>query len=253
MPDFKKYKLKTKSAVRKMVPDGVVRRFKILKQGEKYVPPIGKIDFGDFRRLKPMSDDFGFARGGSIARQYIEKFLTNHSADIKGAVLEVGDNKYTMAYGKNRVTKSDILDVNEGNPKATIVADLTNADHLPSNMYDCVILTNVISMIFDYDSAFRTIYRILKPSGVLLLTSGVGFKLHRNPNCEIHWNISDLCLRKILVEFFRGEKITTERYGNILTFMCFLFGIGRTELDDKEYDFNDDNYPVIFGVRAVKD
>jgi len=242
-----------KSALRKIIPDKLVRRLKIIKYGENYVPAIGKIDFGDFRRVKPISDDFGFARGGSIARYYIEKFLSNHSLDIKGSVLEVGDNKYTVEFGKHRVKKSDVLDINQTNKKATIIADLTNAEHLPSNAYDCVILTNVISMIFDHQSALRSVHRVLKPSGVLLLTSGVGFKTHQNPHCNIYWNMSDFCLKKILTEFFNSERITTQRYGNILTFMSFLYGIGRHELNDEDYKYNDDSYPVIFGIRAQKD
>jgi hypothetical protein len=247
------YKLKAKILLRKIIPDGLVRYFKILKYGADYVPAVGKINFGDLRRTKPMSKDFGYVRGGPIDRYYIEKFLIDSSSDIKGTVLEVGDNKYTMVYGKNNITKSDILDVNQENKKATIIADLTNAGHIPSNTYDCIILTHVISMIYDYSSAMRTVHRILKPSGVLLLTSGVGFKIHQNPNCDIHWNISDICFKKILGEFFPKDRITTQRYGNILTMSCFLFGVGRTEISEKEYDFNDVDYPVIFGVRAVKD
>lgn len=236
-----------------MVPDGVVRHFKILKYGSNYVPSVGKINFGDFRRTKPFSQDFGYVRGGPIDRHYIEKFLNFHSSDIKGRVLEVGDNKYTLGFGKENVSKSDILDINKDNKKANIIADLTDAGHLPSNTYDCIILTHVISMIYDYKSALATAHRILKPSGVLLLTSGVGFKIHQNPNCDIHWNISDICFKKILADFFSSQRITTKRYGNILTMSSFLFGIGRKELSDKEYSHDDADYPVIFGVRAVKD
>jgi len=246
------YKLKIKKSLRKLAPDGLVRHLKRLKHGENYVPAVGKIDFGDLRRTKPMSDDFGYKRGGPIDRHYIEQFLSMHSSGIKGRVLEVGDNKYTITFGKQNVSKSDILDINSANKKATIIADLTNADHIPSNTYDCIILTHVISMIYDYKSALQTVHRILKPSGVLLLTSGVGFKIHQNPNCEIHWNISDLCFKRILGEFFQPKNVTTQRFGNILTMTSFLFGVGRTEIKDSEYKFNDVDYPVIFGVRAVK-
>jgi len=253
MFDLNQYKLRTKILLRKFVPDGAIRRFKIFKYGADYVPAVGKINFGDLRRMKPMSHDFGYVRGGPVDRYYIEKFLLNSSSDIKGTVLEVGDNKYTNDYGKQSVIKSDILDVNRENKKATIIADLTDAGHIPSNTYDCIILTHVISMIYDYASALRTVHRILKPSGVLLLTSGVGFKIHQNPNCDIHWNISDICFKKILGEFFSADRITTNRFGNIFTFACFLYGIGRKEISEKEYNFNDIDYPVIFGVRAVKD
>ena len=47
-------------------------------------PPveIGKIDFGSFRRLTPISEDFGCDRGRPIDRHYIEKFLAARASDI---------------------------------------------------------------------------------------------------------------------------------------------------------------------------
>lgn len=247
------YKVKAKVALRKIIPDPLVRGYKIRRQRDNYVPSVGKIEFGDFRRLKPMSHDFGYARGGPIDRYYIEKFLAQHAADIKGHVLEMEDNKYTLRYGQKKVAKSDILDVNLGNRKATIIADLTDARHIPANSFDCVILAHFISMIHDYNSALRTIHRILKRSGVLLLTSGVGFKMPRNPDHMVYWNISDACFKKILGEYFPLEKITTRRHGNVLTMSCFLYGVGRGELSAREFDHDDIDYPVIFSVRAVKE
>jgi hypothetical protein len=250
---FDQYKLKAKTALRKFIPDRWVRRYNIHKHGKNYLPAVGKINFGDLRRLKPMSKDSDSVRGGPIDRYYIEKFLYEHSPDIRGNVLEVGDNRYTLEYGKNNVAKSDVLDLSGDNKKATVIADLTDARHIPSNAYDCVILTHCISIIYNYYYALRTVHRILKRSGVLLLTSGVGFQIQPNPHNDIHWNISDVCFRKILSEFFPADKIITKRYGNILAMSCFLYGIGRTELDAGEYDFNDIDFPVIFGIRAVKE
>ena len=58
------------------------------------IPAVGKIDFGDFARVTPMSTDWGFKRGGSIDRYYIENFLEKNSADIKGCALEILDDNY---------------------------------------------------------------------------------------------------------------------------------------------------------------
>jgi ubiquinone/menaquinone biosynthesis C-methylase UbiE len=43
------------------------------------------------------------------------------------------------------------------------VADLTHADHIPSDTFDCIICTQVLFLIFDVRTAIRTLYRILKP------------------------------------------------------------------------------------------
>src|SRR5687768_13447023 len=92
-------------------------------------PPVGWVRFGDLRHVKPISSDYGNGRGLEIDRYYIEKFLSEFSTDVRGHVLEIKHNAYTIRYGGDRVTKSDVLHPVEGNPDATIVADLANADH----------------------------------------------------------------------------------------------------------------------------
>jgi hypothetical protein len=92
-------------------------------------------------RLAPVSREFGYDRGLPIDRYYIERFLARYAEDIRGRVLEIGDNSYTQKYGGSHVTASDVLHVTEGNSQATLVADLTHAEHIPSDTFDCIIFT----------------------------------------------------------------------------------------------------------------
>jgi hypothetical protein len=64
---------------------------------------------------------FGSERGECIDRYYIEKFLAQCAQDIHGSVLEIANNAYTMRFGGDRVIQSDVLHVQDGNPRATIV------------------------------------------------------------------------------------------------------------------------------------
>ena len=56
-------------------------------------PPVGKVAFGDLRRLTPISSK-GFDRGRPIDRYYIEAFLAAHSNDhycpVKSRIESVG-------------------------------------------------------------------------------------------------------------------------------------------------------------------
>ena len=79
---------------------------------------------GDLRRLSPFTRDFGYARGGPIDRYYIEEFLSRWREDIRGRVLEIKSNDYTMRFGGTLVTSSDVLDIDPQNSAATIIADL---------------------------------------------------------------------------------------------------------------------------------
>ena len=47
-------------------------------------PRVGRIDFGDFRRLKPISSTWGFDRGTPIDRFYIDRFMQAHAHDVRG-------------------------------------------------------------------------------------------------------------------------------------------------------------------------
>ena len=115
-------------------------------------------------------NNFGSQWGQTIGRYYIEAFLARYAGEIHGRVLEIGENTYTYRFGGKRVIQSDVLHVTRDNPRATIVADLTCADHIPSEVFDCVILTQTLQGIYDVRAAVRTVHRILKPGGVVLAT-----------------------------------------------------------------------------------
>ncbi len=99
---------------------------------------------GDLDRVRPIDENWGFTRGQPVDRYYIESFMATRGSDIKGRVLEVQDNSYTLRYGGDKVTRSDILHKEAGNSAATIVADLTDAAEISDDTFDCVICTQTL-------------------------------------------------------------------------------------------------------------
>jgi len=218
-------------------------------------PPAGLVRFGSLRRLSPISRIFGYDRGQeSITRYYINRFVMGCSGDIKGRVLEIGDNTYTRRYGDGRVTQSDILHVAPGNPKATIVADLTCADSIASDAFDCIILTQTLQFIYDVRPALSHLFRILKPGGVLLVTlSGISqISRYDMDRWGEYWRFTTLSARRLFTEFFPSPHVTIETYGNILVAIALLEGLASTELKKTELDYCDPDYEVMITVRAVK-
>ena len=211
--------------------------------------------FDSLWRLKPYSDVFGLDTGGlPVDRYYIDGFIAIHMADIKGRVLEIADNRYTLRFGEGRVTQSDVLHVMDGNPKATIVADLTRADHIPSNTFDCIICTQTLQCIYDMPAAIRTLYRILKPGGVILVTShGIGQLSRRDVELwGEYWRMTTLSIKKLFEEVFLPENIEVKAYGNVLSTIAFLHGLVTEDLQQKELDYHDPNYEMLITLRAVK-
>jgi SAM-dependent methyltransferase len=157
-----------KNAARVVLPVSTRRWVESQAQRLTCRPRFRGIDFGDLRRLSPISNKFGFDRGCSIDRYYIEKFLAEFLADIRGTVLEVGDNGYTKKFGQARVSRSDVLHIEEGHPQVTIVADLSRDQTLPADNFDCIICTQTLQFIYDFRAALQSLYRILKPGACFL-------------------------------------------------------------------------------------
>ena len=128
-------------------------------------PRRGSVAFGDLRRVTPVSASFGMERGRPIDRHYIEAFLAANADAIQGRTLELGDPFYINKYGQGRVSQPEVLHYVEGNPDATIVADLTNAPHIADNSFDCIIFTQTLQMIWDINAALDTLARRRKPRG----------------------------------------------------------------------------------------
>lgn len=218
--------------------------------------PVGTVDFGSLKRLTPISPIFGIDRDlVSVERYYIEHFLKSHQSDIAGRVLEMGEPLYTEKFGGTAVTKSDVLNYVEGNPKATIVADLTDAPHIPDNSFDCVVITQTLQMIFEADKAIHTLHRILKPGGVVLATSHGITKVARREGVDDwgeYWHFTTQSSKKLFGDAFGRENIDVSSYGNILTTIASLHGLAANEVDQMELDHNDPDYELLVMVRAVK-
>jgi SAM-dependent methyltransferase len=208
---------------------------------------------GDLNRVTPFSTDFGYDRGGPVDRYYIENFLAASSGHIKGRVLEIGDNEYTLRYGGSRIAVSDILYIDDTNPKATFVGDLSNAPHLPSDSFDCIILTQTLHLIYDYKGALETCYRILKPGGALLLTvPGISHIHHGEWGKYWMWSFTTASIQRMLSEVFDPGKLKVQSFGNVLTATAFLYALGLPEINIKQVEYNDPQYQLIITAAAIK-
>ena len=205
--------------------------------------------------MTPISGAFGLDRGLPVDRYYIERFLAGHADRIRGHVLEIGDNRYTRRFGGARVRRSDVLHVTAGNPAATIVADLTRADHLPAAQFDCIICTQTIQMIYDARAAIRHLHRLLNPEGVLLATTAGIARIGRREGIDAwgeYWRFTGQSARRLFDEVFPPAGVEVKVYGNVLAAIAFLHGLAAEELQPDELDYLDPDYEVIIGIKAER-
>ncbi len=216
-------------------------------------PPVGSVELNDLRRLRPVSRVWGADRGTPVDRYYIERFLSSHSGDIRGRVLEIGDDTYTKRFG-SAVERSDVLYHSEGNDKATIVLDLTKGTAGEENLFDCVICTQTLQQIFDAPAALETLVRLMKPGGTLLLTLPGISQIDRPAfdDWGDYWRFTTRSVEHMLGRHFASEHVTVQTCGNVLSAVAFLHGLAAEELTSEELDHVDPDYQVLLTARAVK-
>jgi glycosyltransferase involved in cell wall biosynthesis len=208
---------------------------------------------GDLRRTMPISTAFGYDRGKPVDRSYIEAFLAEHADRIRGRVLEIGDNSYTVRFGGARVERSEVLNRYAGHPQTTYSGDLADGSFLPSGAFDCVILTQTLHLIFDMPNAVATLHRILRPGGVLLVTVPWVSPIDRGEwGGSWYWSVTPLALRRLLEDRFGTGRVTVTSFGNTLAATAFLYGLAEHELRPEELGAHDPSCPVIVAGRAEK-
>lgn len=206
-------------------------------------------------RIAPVRRESRSSYGIPVDRYYVEAFLEAHQDDIHGCVLEIGDARYTSRFGGDRIRQSEVLHAIPGDPAATLVADITNAAQIPSDHFDCIIFTQALHCIYDFRSALATLHRILKANGVLLATvPGVAHHVPRSERAyrDDFWRWTTMSAERMFNEFFPREHVSLIARGNVLTSVACLHGLVIDELRPSDLAYDDPDYELCIGIRAVK-
>jgi SAM-dependent methyltransferase len=217
-------------------------------------PPLGSVSLGDLDRTRPISSDWGFDRGTPIDRYYTQRFMQAHASAVRGRVLEVGMDLYTRRFGGDRVSRSDVLHVEQGHPGATLIADLAVPDSLPAGEFDCIIVTQTLQFIYDVETAVRSLHRSLAPGGVVLAAFPGITKLSREDvdRWGQYWSLTTLSAQRLFTGSFPAEKVQVEAMGNVLTAAALLYGLAAEDLTRAELEAQDRDYEVLVAVRAER-
>lgn len=221
-----------------------------------------KISFGDLLALKPFTQDHGFSRGLPIDRVYIEDFLCSNKSLIKGRCLEFLDDGYLKKFGGDRVLRRDVMDLHNIGPWVTYYGDLTKPDcPVPRGVYDCIVATQVLQVIYDQRAALRTLYDCLEPGGVLLATVNGIAQTNRivEATWPEQWRMTNNSAFSLFSEVFGEPNVCVHTYGNCLTAIVFLMGLSvedllasRTDSSMDVMGYQDPDYQVLITIKAVK-
>jgi SAM-dependent methyltransferase len=217
-------------------------------------PALGGVDLGELNRLQPVSRHWGFDRGTPIDRHFVQSFLARHRDDVRGSVLEVGDDRYTKSIGAGRVSESQVLHLYQAHPGVTITGDLAQLDHVPSGRFDCAIMTQTLQFIPDVEPAIQTIRRLLVPGGVALVTVPAISRIDRDleGRYATEWSFTQRSMTRLFGGAFGAGNVTVTMYGNVLVATAFLQGLAAEELTAGQLAHVDPDFEVLIGVRAVR-
>jgi SAM-dependent methyltransferase len=230
-----------KSAKRLLSPRAIVRLRTIMRG-------LGVPRWGNLRRLKPFSDYYGFDRGTPIDRYYLDRFLASHAQAIHGDVLEIQAPGYVNKYGTH-VTLKDSIDINPAmNP--TYLCDLSTADVVPSDRYDCFLLPNTLSFLRDIRGCMRHMLRVVKPGGVVLAATAAMGPLQGDG--MDFWRMSAEGWRALAADVWEGHDYQVEGHGNCLAVVAAMLGLAQEELTQDELEYQDDRYPSLVTLYCRK-
>jgi SAM-dependent methyltransferase len=205
--------------------------------------------------MEPVSREFGYDRGTPVDRYYIDLFLSKYSSDIRGSVLEIGDDTYTRKFGGHRVTRTDVFHAHGDNPQATIVGDLGSAPLVPSNTFDCAIVPQTLQFILDPIEGLRTLHRILRPGGVLLCTVPALTVVSSNADEWSKlwlWSFTPALISNLIEQVFSPELCSLEIHGNVKSSVCSLQGLSVEDVGIEALQPYDPEFPVLICFRCEK-
>ena len=212
--------------------------------------PFGLANWGDLRRQEPISARWGFDRGQPVDRFYIENFLAAHAHLIQGRCIEVMNADYTRRFGGDRVTASDVIDIDAANTQANIIGDLEDPATLPTSHYDCFVLTQTLPVIYDGRAVMRNCYAAVKPGGSLLVTAPCLCRY--SPHPEDFWRLTDRSLTRLITDNTDTDDFEVQMHGNLVASIAFLMGMSSQELTAEELDFRDSRFPLAVTARITR-
>jgi len=237
---------------------GLLRHPPALVAALRRAPVLRTLRALRWRRTTPLYG--GGNVGTAIVRWYWGEFLAIHRAHIHGHVLEIGDTHTVRHWGGDRITGADALDVTAHSPEVAVVADLSRADHVPGERYDCFLVQFTMHVIADAEAALFHAVRLLKPGGTLLVNfSCVDYQFPRGLDMAtgatlwVHWCFTPLQVHDMLRRTgLSGEDYKLETYGNLLARVAYQLNVQSEELTRAELEYRDEGHPVLICVRVQR-
>jgi len=171
-----------------------------------------------------------------------------------GTLAKVGDQSINERDVSDAMQRR-LQDARQQRPDAdyaTIIGDLADPATLPTDRFDCVILTQTLQYVFDVEAAVANIRRSLREGGVALISVPALSPLFEDEwKASHYWLFTSLALERLLAAQFDRNKISVAAHGNLYAATAFLHGAAVEEVRSNKLRKTDSSYPVTITARAV--
>jgi len=136
----------------------------------------------------------------TCSRVGIIQFLESWSEHITGNVLDVGVGTWTyprnLLHSRCEYIATDCFE----HPNVNLISDIhTLTDTLLPESFDFVICLDVLEHVQHPWVAIKQLYAVLKPGGILLLTTPFNYRLHGNSQVKDYWRFTADGLSQLLI------------------------------------------------------
>lgn len=184
-------------------------------------PPLGKIRFGALRSKHPLC----------LRRSDLQSITRWYSDHWIGQQHTSGNGRFLTIHGRELTAET--------------------MDTASCEAYDAVICALLLQRVYDLESAVKRMWRLLKPSGVIVATLPA-VTTTQGPNENDFWRFTATSARRLFELQFSSDSIEVQSLGNVLTSIGALHGVPAGDFSQRELDTVGPQHPVLIGVKATK-
>lgn len=193
-----------------------------------------------FHNSKILPEASRWWANGSFEREWIERFLTENALPLipkNSRCLEWGTFYMEKVFGEVCSPKDSLenSDIPQPATNATLGLvyhdDIYVASTIPDNSYDVIICAQVYEHLHDPVLATKTMFRILKPGGLLVATGPHACPFHAAPDDYFrytHHGIASILKRGGLTPIFERQ------FGNIMMLVNIFEGVPVKEVSEED-------------------
>jgi SAM-dependent methyltransferase len=199
------------------------------------------------KRFQPFCPNWGNSRGGPIDRYYIDRFIKTELRQKKGVFLECGGDRYRKFVTTANISRYEVVDIDRNLPSLTIHRDLQSLRGIKSCSFDVIVCTQVLQYVENPERAIKELWRVLRPSGCLLVSTPFVEK-----DCKKladRWRFTQQGMLSLL-RLFKTCEVTVG--GNIFVAACYWMGLGMDDINIEDLERADDTFYQVVLAKATK-